>query len=37
VVDGPFSKLTGMYRSELSLNAFTRVASFGEYDLYKRI
>lgn len=36
LVDGPFSKLAGIYRSELSRGEFQRIASVGEYDLYRR-
>ncbi len=37
LVDGPFSKKTGIYRSEIERGQFERVASSGEYDLYRRI
>jgi 4-amino-4-deoxy-L-arabinose transferase-like glycosyltransferase len=37
LVDGPFSKLTGVYRRELAQGGYERVASAGEYDLYRRV
>lgn len=36
LVDGPFSKMTGLYRQTLDLGSFRKIASFGEYDLYRR-
>ena len=36
VVDGPFSKLVGLYRGSLSRGLLQPVASYGEYDLYRR-
>lgn len=36
LVDGPFSRLTGIYRVALEGGAFQRIASYGEYDLYQR-
>ena len=37
IVDGPYSKLTGIYRGQLATGEFVRVASVGEYDLYRRV
>jgi hypothetical protein len=36
LVDGPFSKLTQAYASELARGEFRLVTSIGEYDLYRR-
>lgn len=36
IVDGPFSKLTGMYRQELSSARYTRIGGSGEYELLRR-
>jgi hypothetical protein len=36
IIDGPFSKLGGLYRAALSRGEFSLVASYGEYDLYRR-
>jgi hypothetical protein len=36
LVNGPFSKLTGLYREEIRTGSFRLVASSGEYDLLRR-
>lgn len=36
VVDGPYSKLTGLYRQALADSHFRNIASAGEFDLYRR-
>jgi len=36
VIDGPFSKLVGIYSSDLQKGSWELVTSIGEYDLYKR-
>ncbi len=36
LIDGPMSK-TGVYRPELQSGEFRRIASYGDYDLYKRV
>jgi hypothetical protein len=36
LIDGPFSRLSGVYRTELERNQFTPEATVGEYVLYRR-
>lgn len=36
IIDGPFSKQTGMYRRELASGNFQLVGTVGGYDLYRR-
>ncbi|HLH74251.1 MAG TPA: glycosyltransferase family 39 protein [Chloroflexota bacterium] len=37
LIDGPFSKAVGLYRSEIDRGEFTKVTSVGQYDLYRRV
>ena len=37
LIDGPFSKLAGVYQPELRQGQFEQIASVGEYDLYNRV
>lgn len=36
LVDGPFSKVSGIYSDEIGSGEFKRIGSVGEYDLYRR-
>jgi hypothetical protein len=36
LVDGHWSKLLNVYRNELSKDAYQRIATAGDYDLYRR-
>jgi 4-amino-4-deoxy-L-arabinose transferase-like glycosyltransferase len=37
LIDGRFSKLDGIYRHALDEGRFARIASLGDYDLYRRV